>query len=72
MSEPVVRLLAEARALREGRDRWHSRAPEILRALQAAGVGLPEIRDATGIAPSTASRLASRTSGNTSSATEAR
>lgn len=67
MAEPVVRLLAEARALREGRDRWHSRAPEILRALRAAGVPFSAIREATGIPEGTAARLAppSVTSGST-------
>lgn len=67
MAEPVGMLRARARALREGRDRWHREAREVVTALRAAGDTLDAIATETGIPRATAARL-SDTSGNTSSA----
>ncbi len=69
MAEPVGDLLARARALREGRDRWHREAATVVQALRARGVSFTAIREWTGIPEATASRLAppSPTSGNASS-----
>jgi hypothetical protein len=55
--EPAASLLAQARALREDRDRWATYAPEILRALRETDVSLREIERETGISRSTAARL---------------
>jgi hypothetical protein len=68
MSEPVGMLLAKARSLRAGRDRYHAEAPEIVRALRETGMPLARIRRETGIPEGTAFRM-SGTTGSSRSAT---
>ena len=63
----IARLLDEARAAREGRDRWREIGPT-LTALRDAGVPLSAIAKATGINAATISRRA-RTGPNTHSTT---
>jgi hypothetical protein len=57
VSEPVGTLLARARALREGRDRWHREAAQVVTELRARGLSFGAIREWTGIPEATAHRL---------------
>jgi hypothetical protein len=67
--DTIIRLLAEARKLREGRDQWRQRVGPVLHELRAAKVSYSRIQKATGISPGTVARIA-RTGGSTPSPTE--
>lgn len=65
VAEPVTRLLAKARALREGRDAWYREIGPTLAALRAAKVSWQEVRAVTGISRASIYRWSGTTRSST-------